>query len=158
MSWFDDESFDNGESAAAAYMAANGEQTQDPNITGDMMVAGVAEGINLTQSEQVQNGSPNQLNLVSTQMQTSGPGNGAITTLSNLLGNVRGIAAQIGGAVGSIRNAGNEAKTGYQVGLNAGSRPTASNKLQYWLATASTTDKLTVGIGILGLVLLFRKA
>ena len=104
------------------------------------------------------NGTQNSLPVISDSRQSSldTPFSG----LKNLMGSVgsvvkdiTGTARNLGTAVGSIQRD----LTGAPNEFERSRKAAESGKLGTWLNRASTTDKLTVGIGIVGIILLLRK-
>lgn len=106
------------------------------------------------QSETTLNGTQNTPPLVSTTMQTDTPGNSPFTGIQKLLGSIGPIARDFGTAVGTIKRQINGAPIEYQKAENAAA---TGDKASQWWQYSSTTDKLTVGIGLAGLFLLLRR-
>ena len=73
--------------------------------------------------------------------------------LHNILGAIGTTARDVGSAVGSVRRSVREAKGQYST---AEKNAESSNKVGQWWQYSSTTDKLMIGIGVLGLVLVLK--
>lgn len=159
--WF--EEYSGGESEAAAYQAANPAPQDTPEITPEMYTLGAYEGqygIDTTYGEILTtSGTANSPPLESTPPQSSG--NTSFSGVQNLMGSIGGVLRSFTGlvrdagtAVGTVQRTVNEAPATYE---RARSNAESGNKLGQWWQYSSTTDKLTVGIGLAGLYFLLRK-
>jgi len=143
-----------GESEAANYIAANPAYQDIPVFTDEMYNAAVFEGTNYTASEIALEGIANSPAVVSTDMQSSAgsifnTANGLMGAIGNIANNVTLLARNVGTAVGTVKRTASQAETEYRV---AEANAASGNKLQQWMQYSSTTDKLTVGIGVVGLL------
>lgn len=98
------------------------------------------------------NGSPNNLPTTSTPVdgQKSNPFDFAVAR--DLAVNASKIARDVGTAIGTLRREITAAPGAFSSAEKAAAN---NNKIQQWWLYSSPTDKLTVGIGLVGLVYLF---
>jgi hypothetical protein len=145
-----------GEAEAASYIAANPAFQDTPTITDEMWQRGVFEGTNYTESEIALEGIANSPALVSDNMQSSAgspfaTANSLMGAIGSFANNVTLLARNVGTAVGTVKRTVATAETEYKI---AERNAESGNKLQQWMQYSSTQDKLTVGIGIAGLLFL----
>ena len=102
------------------------------------------------QADQSVTGDSQTMPTQSDSPQVAGP---SWSGIHNLLGAIGTTARDLGTAVGSVKNAANTAKGQYNT---AQQNAASGNKLGQWWQYSSTTDKIMVGIGVAGLVLVLR--
>lgn len=146
-----------GESEAAAYQSVYPAPQDEPIIDAAAVRSAQYEGaygIDTTSSEILQNGTRNSPALVSDRMQSSGAADSPFSGITRLLGSIGTAARDIGTAVGTVQRSVSGAPADYDRARLAAKN---DNKLSQWWQYASTTDKITVGIGVLGLFFLLKK-
>lgn len=79
-------------------------------------------------------------------------------SLQQILGSLGGMARDLGTAVGTVGRDIRGIGPAYRGAYNNATNPSPQNRLSQWWTYSSTTDKLTVGIGLAGLYFLVKKA